>query len=650
MGRARRYILNVNSYVPYGVCTSGITTQYNLTSEFSLMCDDVELNYPPINLTTLSNLSDDEYEKRMNDFLLYVGTLPYEFDTLKNNAVFETDDCIVCLINPNFNVVKYDDGVQIIDIGNTYGIPQYAIVNVGVTPTDSDWQNNNIFLNVDYNLTYDVYVRDYNVNDDDVYCQHYQTVDFSQFIETRDLEVSVVENAYINALHTKRGEIKTSLPLNVDDNITIYYEVGSSKIGESMVNTQVYCKPHNGDVYDLLNTTPNYSSSVLMGFGDSICFNLEVDTPTYGDTGHSYICILDVVGNEHVNATINNMYDCVGLTQDAGIYDVVLSLGDRTEYVELRDKTVEGKFIYDPPSGIPVNECIAVDMSFSKLIDGDAITTGIIYCKPKNGTQWLEIGNESQNHHSNFEVCEGDEICYRLHITPESANSDITLGLTIDNVNPLTNGINPSIGTINYDSVNVSTPTYLVSLIEAASNQVFTGYGEIFIDPDMYSDDFDLTFGLCAMASKRLPDPAPESRDLDPDIPIDGPGPQPDDPNSEPPDDGSSGGGVIPGGKAIAKVTIYCNGEIKSPPLTADADANSNYSENCYKEYTHTIKANEDWRVCYTLFNDVDDVTGDGNPDGSSSMMIKILKSNTNNDNYDINTSLCSMSCYNNGT
>jgi len=630
MGTGRKYILNAMSYVPYGIYTSGFTTQYNLTNEFTLTCEGVNLYYNNINLIDLSLMSDNDYEKRVNDFLLYVGVLSTEINDLKTNAIITTPDCIDCLIDTDFYVEKYDTGVQVINYGVGYGELQFAVVNVGVIPIESDWQVNDIFLNVDMNLTYDVYVRDYNTTDNSIYCQLYKTIDFSQFNPIVVKTVSLEEGVYINAFGDKKGKIVVDPPLEDQEKITIDFELGVNSYSNASGYAKVFCKPNNGSVFDPISSICNNSTtnSLTFGFGDDVCYDIQLNAPTYGDTGHSYICLSNIVGSDYIE--INSGNTCVGIIDAMGQYDVVLSL-NQTYNDNNNGCTVSGVLTYDKAEGIPINECVNVTMNFNKTIVGTGDIIGNIYCKPNGDTIYHLIADENVVQSKTFEICNGDDICYNLKSEVTSANSDINIGLNIDNVSPITIGINPSIGSISCDSAVDSSGSYLISLLTPSNNTSLEGCGIINTTPILYTNDSnDVDINLYVLASKRLPDSDNNTRI----IPDDGGGS---------PSDGDSGGSTVPGGKAISQMRIICNDHIIMS-VSADADLGENYSQICEVTLTVNIKYNDNVCVEYGLTNTVEDVTGDDVRDGEAYAKGSISYA-TNHENYNIDPNNCYFSC-----
>jgi hypothetical protein len=448
MSLGRKYKLNVNYCISHGIYTSGGTSVYDLTNAFNIVCEDDNLHYNDINVVELAALSENEYSKRLNDFLLSVGVLSQEMDNLKNDAIINTPDCVNCLINSNFTVEEYDTGVRVINYGVGYYTLQFNIVNVGETPNDNDWQVNDIFTNMNMNLTYDVYVRDYDTNNDVVMCVKMNRIDFSQFNQVVTKTVSF--NNDVNILDDKFGHLVVDPPLENDEKITFNLELGIDTYDNTTGFAKLICKPFNGINNTLANITGNtVNKTILMSAGDDVCYDLQLNTPTYGDTGHTYICMLSAVGNEHVDVECNTT--CIGLTKDSGSYDLTVSLSRTSETDEFGGETIYGMVDFNPSSGIPVNECIGVSTHFFRRVSGNTEISGRVYCKPDGDNTYHKIGDETDNHYTSFDMCNGDSVCYALHANVDDADSSALISLSLFSVNGITNGINPTIGTIDSD-------------------------------------------------------------------------------------------------------------------------------------------------------------------------------------------------------
>ena len=632
MGTGRKYLINKTTYMPYGVCTSANTTQYNLTNDFYLNCEGVDLYYNNINLTELSSLSNNDYDKRLNDFLLYVGVLPNNLNTLKINAIFETPDCINCLINSNFTVQKYDTGVQVINYGVGYNVLQFAIVNVGSTLVDGDWQDTDIFLNMDMNLTYDVYVRDFDYINERVLCMKMNRIDFSQFnpIVTKTVSINNVNSTTNN----KNGFITITPVLENQEMVTLDIETGINVYGDANASINLYCKPNNGAVYNNilsnLNGIDNCNFNIRVG--DEVCYDLQLNTPTYGDSGDTYICLTNATGSENLDIECGTT--CVDLMNIRDNYNVVLSLEQTSDSHTDTTCQVSGILTFDPINGIPQNECISVTMGFDENIIGSGVTTGIVYCRPNGDTNYHIIANKSQLQTKTFELCNGDDICYDISAEVTSANSDITSSILLSNVSPISLGVNPSIGTIDNDNAQITSGLYTVSLQIPTTNNSLGGCGIINETPTMFvNDSYDIDINLHVYASKRLPDPEPEDE-----------GESSGDPGLHGiPPGGIGDGSDVPGGVASSQMKIYCNESIVLS-VAANADLGDCYAQDCSITHTLNVKNNDNVCITYALMNTVQDVTGDGIRDGNAYFEGSISYS-SNHDNYNIDQNNYYFSC-----
>ena len=75
MGIGRKYILDCIETQTSGVTTISAETTFNLTLSFSGVrdTDGIEFNYSNVTLADLADMTDQIYDQRVTDFLIFVG-------------------------------------------------------------------------------------------------------------------------------------------------------------------------------------------------------------------------------------------------------------------------------------------------------------------------------------------------------------------------------------------------------------------------------------------------------------------------------------------------------------------------------------------------------------------------------------------------
>lgn len=95
MGIARKYIIQITEKKSNGVYTTGFTTTYDLTMDFSgVRIDDTTYSHNSISLIELSQLSDADYLQRVEDFLEFVNIDSVEVkQQLLTDSSFDNENC-----------------------------------------------------------------------------------------------------------------------------------------------------------------------------------------------------------------------------------------------------------------------------------------------------------------------------------------------------------------------------------------------------------------------------------------------------------------------------------------------------------------------------------------------------------------------------
>jgi len=102
MGQARRYILQCDWIKPSGVTTVTGTSEYSLLSGFtgtSIFDSGSTFSYLGITAAELSDLTNDDYQTRVTDFISYISQFEYSFNlyeltTLIDNGEYNEVLCI----------------------------------------------------------------------------------------------------------------------------------------------------------------------------------------------------------------------------------------------------------------------------------------------------------------------------------------------------------------------------------------------------------------------------------------------------------------------------------------------------------------------------------------------------------------------------
>ena len=441
MGNARKYSLVMNSVISCGLGSyTGSTVTCSLLPSFTINYDTVpatSCTYPTLSTTQLQSLSTIEYDNRVIDFLDYINLESgVAKEILYSGSTTTEPECsgYYCLLNPNFLVYKFLNGIRVVNVGSANGVVQY-LVSGGTY--NSGWQPTGTFLNLDPNGIFTVAIRDYVASEDFVVCEYNTLISLPALIPstTVTLTPKVIAFNQLSVGSTgpttyKTGCIQVSpSALSPGQKVLINYTSNATLAGSSgSACVHLTCRPNgsgsfvNYDCLTNLNVSPR-NNSVTLCYGDVVCYAVIATAGTYGATACANICMTSVNGLSTTVPTID-ITRCSAAS--VAVYPPLsLTTSMNRLYVDspvLGVCLAGGTFGFSP--AIPNGQCVQIQLSSITTSNGGTAQMAF-YCKPNGGTSYLCVdgvnSTQIQPQIATLTARYGDSLCYCMTVVAPSA-------------------------------------------------------------------------------------------------------------------------------------------------------------------------------------------------------------------------------------
>ena len=456
---ARKYNLDVCNLISYGIGASGTSCQCSILNSFAVQCENVTVSYASITTQQLAQLPNLQYDQRVLDYLKYVNIESEATkECLLTGATYYDPVCEnLCKLNEEFLVYVFLNGIRIVNIGTVYGEAQYKAYPEGADPSLYSWQTNGTFLGIDMNNIYVFEVRDY--WNGATHCMVQKTISLPTLVpsttvtpQSKLVYINEISVGTTGSLNFNIGCMGLDPALVNNEKVSVSYDIGVNTIGDGFSCIELTCKPAGCGTFLPYNCLTNVGVSAMTGSftlcaGDTMCYNSSVVASTAGSCGYSYFDLNSVNGLSTTIPTIDvgRCSECV--TNSIPKTDVTIYTYRTTDSSTSTTCEQKGCFVFMSP--IPVGQSITLDLSGSTTRTIDGTSSYQIWCKPNAVPLFTKIIDNThlnpQPHFGSVTVNSGDEICYVMNTTVNSAGSSAVSAFNICDASG-SFGINPIIG------------------------------------------------------------------------------------------------------------------------------------------------------------------------------------------------------------
>jgi hypothetical protein len=528
-GIARKYNLIIDSTISCGLGTYSGHTQCSLLNTFTITACTIPLTvctYPTLTLNQLQNLSVINYNKRVCSFIIKSdienGTTK---KLLYSGATYNEPLCsnYLCLLNPNFFAYKFLTGLRIVDTGTANGVVQYLVSGGSY---NSGWQSNATFLNLNQNAIYTVAIRDYIASVNIVVCQKTTIVSMPALLQSttetlapKMILLSQITTGNIGSIYYKTGCIKVSPNvLSPGQKVQINYTANANASGDTSGCVQLTCQENgtsgfiNKDCLTSTNISPR-NNSLILCYGDIVCYNVTAIVGTYGSNASSNICLTSVNGLTTITPTIDATSCSASISAGVPQFNVTVSMNRTGSSVPgVNSCSACGTIDFTP--AIPNGQCIMVGLSAitSTIGSGSLI---YFYCKKSGDIAYINTSMiNATNPQPQLPVLTaryGDSLCYNIVTLALYPGTSSSACMCLNNLTASI-GVNPIKSTVNnYDSLSIATPAMPVNLaICEITNNGMTSTGYINVNPPLIlcgqcvTVDYEVNQTVCGTGTAKV--------------------------------------------------------------------------------------------------------------------------------------------------
>lgn len=456
----------------------------NLTDSLPNIGDVVTCSYSQISKEQLSYLSNLEYEKRISDYLKYIGVeSPEERNKLiESGSIYNPLYNNLCKLNPNFLVYKFFDGVRIINVGKATGILEYKAYPYGDDPENHSWGTNPTILSLNFNSIYVFEVRD--IDGGEEICRVTKTIPLNTLVQSTKMIISDIQVYLSDIVNTRYddtlfrcGELFIDPGLRFGEKVDVCFQIAAEASGDGISCAEIYCDGGSGTPELICAVSGDgispLNGNLVMCSNDIVKYKLETVNAYPGDCSCTYFNITGVNGLSTTNPSIDVGRCSVCLSDEIQSVDVVLSLeNDVTTPSE-----TSGEIIATPL--IPDGRYVDIDVFTSAYVTLDGTAQIRLSCYDGDGGTWADVITTTHlNSQPNLEtvrMCGGDKLCYQLNATATAPGASADASFEIINAVGST-GVGVSIDSVaNYTQtlLNIAPTIATVSVC----NQTFENDG-----------------------------------------------------------------------------------------------------------------------------------------------------------------------------
>lgn len=419
----------VYGYDVYDVydCTStsdGVFNTSNIPIGGTNLGSTVTCNYPKLTKQQLGQLNVLEFEKRVCDFLKYVGIEDGECRTklVEESSYYDPAYEFRCKLNSDFLVYSFFDGVRVINVGEATGVLQYKAYPFGEDASGYTWTTNPTFLGLSSAGIYVFEVRDY--YDHEELCKVTKTIPLDTLVQSttvipKDVQVYLGNGRSTQYLDTTwySGSISISPTLSLGEKVCVGLQLGAESSANGTSYVEIYCC--EGGVCPNLKICgvdndgiSPINASLIAQPSDVITYQLYMKNSSPGDCSSVYLKLTGVDGLSTTNPTIDVGRCCASLNESIPMTDITIYLQEN--YSTICENCGEIKIAPIIPSGKYIDIEISSD-AFGYL--GGTAEVKLTCCTSAS-PYWSSVLTSThlnpQPTVTTVRMCSGDKLNYKL--------------------------------------------------------------------------------------------------------------------------------------------------------------------------------------------------------------------------------------------